>query len=359
MSVPTTMRAARLHRVRSEGEPGLVSIDEAPVPEPSEGQVLVRIAACGICASDLHVIDGTTPGGPLPLILGHEAAGLVDTLGEDVTAWSPGDRVALLMGRSCGACRACAAGRESLCERLSIPGIDGDGSQAEYAVARERDLVAVPGGIPLEQAAILTDAVATPFHAMRRSGLEPGMSCAIYGLGGLGMHALLLARALGASWIAGVDLDPANLERALAWGADEAIDAREGTPAREVRARSDGGVDRAFEFVGSPASQSQAVKSLRPGGRATIVGLTPRPLELLPAALLVSQELEVVGSFGSSRPDLEELLAMVERGDLDLGRSVTHRFPLERFAEGLHALETRDEHPVRSVVVHLEGPEDG
>lgn len=354
MSPPATMRAARLHRVRSSDAPELISIDEVPVPEPGEGEALVRIAACGICASDLHVMDGTTPSGATPLILGHEAAGLVEIVGDAVTSWSPGDRVALLMGRACGVCPACAAGRESLCERLEIPGIDGDGVQAEYAVALERDLVAVPEGIPLEQAAILTDAVATPFHAMRRSGLEPGMSCAIYGLGGLGMHALLLARALGASWIAGVDLDPGNLERALAWGADEAIDAGDGRPAREVRARSDGGVDRAFEFVGSPASQSQAVKSLRPGGRATIVGLTPQPLDLLPAALLVSGELEVIGSFGSSRSDLEELLAMVERGDLDLGRSITHRFPLEAFPEGLRALETREGHPVRSVVVHSE-----
>ncbi|HUF59938.1 MAG TPA: zinc-binding dehydrogenase [Actinomycetota bacterium] len=354
MSPPTRMHAARLHRVRSDDEPEVVSIDEVAVPPPGQGEVLVRIAACGICASDLHVVDGTTLSGPTPLILGHEAAGVVETAGEGVTAWSPGDRVALLMGRACGACSACGAGRESLCERLEIPGIDRDGVQAEYAVARDRDLVAVPDGIPLEQAAILTDAVATPYHAIRRAGLEPGMSCAIYGLGGLGMHAVLLARALGASWIAGVDLDPINLERALAWGADEVIDAGDGKPAREVRARSDGGVDRAFEFVGSPASQSQAVKSLHPGGRATIVGLTPRPLDLLPAALLVSQELEVIGSFGSSRSDLEELLSMVERGDLDLGRSITHRWTLEDFPEGLRALETREGHPIRSVVTRAE-----
>ncbi len=354
MSAPTTMRAARLHRGRSDDEPEVVSIDEVAVPTPGQGEVLVRIAACGICASDLHVVDGTTPSGPTPLILGHEAAGVVETAGRGVTAWSPGDRVALLMGRACGACSACGAGRESLCEQLEIPGIDRDGVQAEYAVSRDRDLVAVPDGIPLEQAAILTDAVATPYHAIRRAGLEPGMSCAIYGLGGLGMHAVLLARALGASWIAGVDLDPINLERALAWGADEAIDASDGRPARDVRARSDGGVDRSFEFVGSPASQSQAVKSLRPGGRATIVGLTPQPLDLLPAALLVSQELEVFGSFGSSRSDLVEVLEMVERGDLDLGRSITHRWTLEVFPEGLRALETREGHPIRSVVTRAE-----
>lgn len=346
------MRAARLHRVRSEEEPEVISVDEVTVPTPGAGEVLVRIAACGICASDLHVVDGTTPSGSSPLILGHEAAGMVDTVGEGVASWSPGDRVALLMARACGTCASCRAGRESLCERLEIPGIDRDGSQAEYAVALERDLAAIPDGVPLDQAAILTDAVATPFHAMRRAGLEPGMSCAIYGLGGLGMHALLLARALGASWVAGVDLDPVNLERALAWGADEAIDARDGRPARVVRTRSGGGVDRAFEFVGSPQSQSQAVKSLRPGGRVTIVGLTPTPLELLPAALLVSGELEVVGSFGSSRADLEEVLAMTERGELDLGRSITHRFSLEAFPEGLRALEAREGHPVRSVVTY-------
>lgn len=343
------MRAARLHRVRTEEAPEGVSVDEVPVPEPGPGEVLVRVAACGICASDLHVVDGTTPAGDLPMILGHEAAGVVASGGE---RWSAGDRVAFLMARTCGTCPACAAGREQLCVALRIPGIDEDGRQAEYAVAPEDDLLAVPDGVPLEHAAILTDAVATPFHAMRRSGLEPGMSCAIYGLGGLGMHAVLLARALGAGWIVGVDLDPANLERAREWGADEVVDAGSGRPARDVRRLAEGGVDRAFEFVGHPDSQSQAVKSLRPGGRATMVGLTPRPLTTLPAALFVSGELEIVGAFGSSRSDLDEVMAMAGAGTLDLGRSITHRWELEGFVEGLAALESREGHPVRSVVVH-------
>ena len=343
------MRAARLHRVRTGEEREAISVDEVPVPDPGPGEVLVRVAACGICASDLHVVDGTTPAGDLPMILGHEAAGVVASSGE---RWSPGDRVAFVMARTCGECPACAAGREPLCERLRIPGIDEDGRQAEYAVAPEGDLVPVPRAVPLEQAAILTDAVATPFHAMRRSGLEPGMTCAVYGLGGLGMHAILLARALGASWIVGVDLDPANLERARAWGADEVVDAASGRPARDVRRLAEGGVDRSFEFVGNPDSQSQAVKSLRPGGRATIVGLTPRPLASLPASLFVSQELEVVGAFGSSRRDLEEVMTLAATGTLDLGRSITRRWELDAFVDGLAALESRDGHPVRTVVAY-------
>lgn len=346
------MRAARMHAPRRDGEPAVVSIDEVPVPDPGPGQVLVDIKACGVCASDLHVVQGTTPHGPvLPQILGHEPAGVVAAVGPDVEGWLPGDRVAFQMARACGACGYCQVGRESLCASLSIPGVDADGAQAEYAMADQRFLNPVPGSIPFEQAAILTDAVATPYHALKRGGVGEGVVAAVFGLGGLGMHAVLLAKLAGCHVI-GVDLDPVNLDRALEWGADEVIDASDGRPARRIKEVTDGGTDRSFEFVGSNASVDQAIKSLKPGGRATIVGLTPEPMRLLPEALFVSQELEVVGSFGSTGADLNELIDLVEAGRLDLSRSVTHRFDLDGFSRALEILETREEHPIRMVVTY-------
>lgn len=348
--MPETMRAARLHRPRSATESEDLQIDQVPVPEPGAGEVLVRVAACGICASDLHVVQGVTPHGPdLPQILGHEPAGIVEAVGPGVEGWRAGDRVAFQMARACDACAYCAAGREAICPAVTIPGIDDHGAQAEYAIAAAHRLVPVPSSVPLEQAAILTDAVATPYHALKRAGVGEGVTCAIIGLGGLGMHAIQLAKLAGA-WVVGVDIDEVNLQRGREWGADEVIDGRDGKPHRSIRELTEGGVDRALEFVGHPDTVSQAVKSLRPGGRAAIVGLTPAPMTLMPEALFVSQELEVVGSFGSTGQDLNELVDLLEVGRLDLSRSITHRWSIEGFPDALELLESRDEHPIRMVV---------
>lgn len=350
MSRPPTMRAARLHRPRGEQQREDVRIDEVELPEPGPTEALVEIRACGVCASDLHVVQGVTPhGDELPQILGHEPAGVIAAVGDDVASWEVGDRVAFQMARPCRTCAFCLAGREAICPQVSIPGVDGDGAQAEYAVVEASFLVPVPPSVPFEQAAILTDAVATPYHAIKRGGVGEGVTCAIFGLGGLGMHAVQLAKLAGA-WVVGVDLDPVNLERALEWGADEVVDASDGRAHRRVRELTDGGADRSLEFVGHPDTVSQAAKSLKPGGRATIVGLTPAPMTLMPEALFVSQELEVVGSFGSTGQDLNELMDLLEAGRLDLSRSVTHRLELDDFPRALEILETRDEHPVRMVV---------
>ncbi len=165
------------------------------------------------------------------------------------------------------------------------------------------------------------------------------------------MHAVQLAKLAGASVI-GVDLDPVNLERALEWGADEVVDASDGKPARRVKELTGGGVDKSFEFVGANATVDQALKCLKPGGRATVVGLTPQPLQLMPGALFVSQELELAGSFGSTASDLNELIDLVDAGRLDLTRSITHRTTIDGFTDALRRLETREDHPIRMVVTY-------
>jgi D-arabinose 1-dehydrogenase-like Zn-dependent alcohol dehydrogenase len=350
VDLPETMRAARLHRVRTPDAPEDLRVDEVPVPHPGPGEVLVRVRACGVCASDLHVVQGVTPHGPrLPQVLGHESAGEVAAVGEGVDGWLPGDRVVPLMGRPCGICGYCRIGRENLCRQLSIAGIDSDGAMAEYVLADPRTLAPVPSTIPFAHAAILTDAVATPYHACKRGGVGEDVVTVVVGLGGLGMHAVQLATLAGASVI-GVDVDPVSLERALEWGAEEVVDASDGNAARAVRELTAGGADVALEFVGRVDTVATAVKSLRPGGRAAIVGLTPARMELLPTALFVANELEVVGSFGSTAADLNELIDLVEAGRLDLSRSVTHTFDLDGVPEALRMLETRDDHPIRMVV---------
>lgn len=344
------MAALRLHRVRSEDGAETLQVDEVARPEPAPNQVLVEIRACGVCASDLHVVQGVTPHGPtLPQTLGHEAAGVIAAVGDEVADWQPGDRVAVLMARPCHVCPVCTVGRHNLCPSLSVPGIDADGTMAGFALAEPTALVPIPPGVPFEQAAIATDAVATPYHALKRAGVGEGVTVAIHGLGGLGMHAILLAKLAGATVI-GVDIDPVNLDRALDWGADEVVDASDGQPARQVRAVTGGGADRALEFVGSPGTVDQAIKSLAPGGRAAIVGLTNQQLATVPIARFVSQETELVGSFGSTPQDLGELFDLLDDGRLDLSRSVTATIGLDEVPAALRSLETREGHPIRTVV---------
>ncbi|MBS3942248.1 MAG: zinc-binding dehydrogenase [Actinobacteria bacterium] len=352
MHLPDTMRAARLHRPRSADHPEDVRIDEVPVPTPAYGEVLVRVRACGICASDLHVVAGVTPHGPdLPQTLGHEPAGEIAALGDGVTDWQVGDRVAWVMSRPCGTCEYCRAGRENLCVIMAVAGVDYDGVQAEYAVADARFLVPLPGDMPFDRAAIVTDAVATPYHALKRGGVGQDMTVAVFGLGGLGMHAVLLAKLAGAS-VVGVDVEAVNLQRALDWGADEVVDGSEPGVARRIRELSEGGVDRSFEFVGLQSTVDQAVKALRPGGRATIVGLGPHAIQTVPIALFVSQETELIGSFGYTQQDLGELYDLVESGRLDLTRSVTDRLSIDEFPDALRRLETREGNPIRMVVTY-------
>jgi D-arabinose 1-dehydrogenase-like Zn-dependent alcohol dehydrogenase len=349
----STMPALRLHRVRTPDLPELLQLDEVDRPRPAPGQVLVEVRACGVCASDLHIVDGVTPhGATLPQILGHEAAGTIAEVGDEVTDWQPGDRVAILMSHPCHVCGICLAGRHNLCPSRNIPGIDGNGAMAGFTLADANSLVPIPVGVPFDQAAITTDAVATPYHALKRAGVGEGVTLVIMGLGGLGMHAILLAKLAGATVI-GVDLDPVNLERALDWGADEVVDASDGQPARRVRALTDGGADRALEFVGSPTTVDQAIKSVAPGGRATIVGLTNERLQTVPISLFVSQETELVGSFGSTPQDLGELFDLLDQGRLDLSRSITARIGLGEVPDALAALETREGHPIRTVVTEL------
>lgn len=338
----TTMPAVRLHA------PGTrPTLDEVPVPVPQPGEVRVRVRACGICGSDVHIVHGVTPTGPLPLTLGHEPSGVVDDPGD--SDWKTSDRVSIAAGYGCGSCPACAAGRENICPRLHIPGITRDGAQAAYVTVPARALVALPDTVDFATGAILTDAVATPFHAIRSSGVRAGDTAVVYGLGGLGLHAVTILKQVVGARVIGVDVLPAARERALRFGADEVVSSDK--PAAAVRELTGGGADVSYEFVGAAAVTDQAVKSLRRGGTCTVVGVTPEPLRLgLPQALLVAGEITLRGSFGCGRDDLVELVGLVGDGRLDLSGTITHRYPLDGFDDGLRTLETKDGDPIRVVV---------
>lgn len=196
-----TMRAARLIEA---GKP--LEIQSIPVPEPAAGELLVEVHACGICGTDLHLaVDGDIPVERTPITLGHEAAGVVVRLGEGVSDFSEGDRVALFPAAYCGECAYCKAGRQSLCEHSKVYGMARDGSLANFVTAPAHSAFHLPDKVPFDVGAVVTDAVSTPYHALvKRGKLQKGETVGVIGCGGLGSHAIQLAKLLGADHIIGI-----------------------------------------------------------------------------------------------------------------------------------------------------------
>ncbi len=349
--MPDTMRAARLHATDPDPTAADLRIDEVDRPTPAPMEVLVDVAACGVCASDLHVVQGVTPARTLPLTLGHEAAGTIAAVGGDVTQWQVGDRVLVPAGRICGTCVMCRTGRDNLCERIEVLGVDVDGAQAGAVVVPASLPLPIPGHVPFSQAAILADAVATPYHALKRGGVGEDSTVAVVGLGGLGYHAVQLSVLAGAK-VVGIDVDEVALERAQQAGASVVVNANDDDAAARVRAATDGGADVALEFVGTAATVAMASRVLRPGGRAALVGIGRDRLTGPPLGLFVSREQEVVGSFGATIADVNELIDLVDAGRLDLTSSVSHTISLDDFPAALEMLHTRRDHPLRIVVEH-------
>lgn len=345
---PRTMTAARLH---APGAP--LRIEEVQVPSPSEGEALVRVLAAGVCGSDVHMLHGRVPVGKLPIVLGHEIAGEVVAAGPGV-GLSTGQAVIVRAGASCGQCAACRSGDDNLCPRQRVLGMGEDGGFAQYVRAPAGCLVPLPEGMPFETGAILADAVATPYHAVAvRGGLKEGESVFVVGAGGVGLHAVLVARALGAGLVMACDTRPRALERAREMGAHEVFSAQD-APQQDVQRLTGGGADLALDCVGQPETVTQALRSLRPGGRAVVVGMGQQPLPLPPPTLFAWRELSVIGSFGSTRADLDRVIALVLSGRLDLSRSVTARLPLREANTALGQLEDPEGDHIRIVLLPWE-----
>jgi D-arabinose 1-dehydrogenase-like Zn-dependent alcohol dehydrogenase len=344
----STMLAARLVK---PGAP--LEIDEVPVPEPAPDEVLVQVAACGLCGTDLHLaVDGDIPVDYVPITLGHEAAGVVVAAGRDVVGLESGDRVALFPAATCGTCQYCRSGRDSLCDRSKVYGMARDGALANYIAVPARTAIPLPPEVPFEIGAVVTDGVSTPFHALRSRGrLRPGESVAVIGCGGLGTHAIMLARLMGAAPIFAIDPDVAARDRAVALGADLALDPAAGDVAKALRRESGRpGVDLALECVGRPETVELAVRLLDKCGRAVVVGVGMERPSLPPLVAFVGREQAILGSFGMDRADIEDIFTLITTRRLDLSGSVSARFPLAETNEALQRLAGKDAAVVRVVV---------
>ncbi len=273
------MKAIRLLKTGSPLEE-----QEIAVPQVGAHDVLIRVMAAGICHSDAHYRAGVSQLKSLPLTLGHEIAGVVEHVGSTTQGLATGDRVCVHYLATCGRCDYCATGTEQFCRSVQMLGKDRDGGYAEFVAVPERSVFRLPAEIPFEQGAILMCSSATSLHALNKARLRPGETVAIYGVGGLGISALQLARISGAAEVFAVDTNPRKLELATRFGAIP-VNALAGDPVNQIRKLTGGrGVDVALELIGLPLTMRQAVQSLAILGRAALVGLTGDKFEVAPYA---------------------------------------------------------------------------
>jgi alcohol dehydrogenase len=359
-------RAAVLHeigRAQPYHESRPLSILEVDLDPPGPGEVLVRIRAAGLCHSDLSVVNGDRAR-PVPMALGHEAAGVVEELGDGVTDLAVGDHVILVFMPSCGTCAPCASGRPALCEpgaaangagtllgggrRISLDAHKiyhhlGCSAFADFAVVSRRSCVPIDPALPFEHAALFGCAVLTGMGAVINTArIEAGSSVAVVGLGGVGFSSLLAARAAGARHIAAIDVIDSKLDLAKKLGADQVINANEPDVVEKVKEATAGGVDYAFEMAGAVAALDLAYRITRRGGTTVTAGLpNPKSLWALQAVSLIAEERTIKGSYiGSCVPtrDVARFVALFRQGRLPVDELLSERIALEDINAGFDRL---------------------
>ena len=347
------MQAAILTRANTPFRVETVTLDP-----PKAGEVLIKIAASGVCRSDWRVAIGTAPK-PMPIITGHEGAGLVEAVGEDVTRVAVGDHVALSWAPGCGDCFYCHHGKPNLCEsyrELLASGLQADGKSrirwngqpvhilaglgtfAEYAVVRQESCLPIRRDVPLEVAALAGCAVATGVGAaIYSAGLRPGQSAAVFGAGGIGLNIIQGAALAGADPIVAVDISSAKMAIAREFGATHTLMSDESAVARIHELTRGRGADYTFEALGLPSLQERAFAATRPGGTLTLVGTAPAGSSAnLPGAVITRAEKVIRGSsYGSVHPrrDIPALLDLYVAGKLKLDELITRRYRLGEINE--------------------------
>lgn len=355
--------------------PGDMHIEQIPIPEPKAGEVLVKVDACGVCHTDLHVIKAEVAF-PTPCVLGHEISGTIAALGPGVPGPSVGTQVASAFIMPCGFCRYCGVGRDDLCDnffamnRLKGQLYDGtsrlqrkDGSPlamysmaglAEYAVVPATDVFPLPPSLPVHESAILGCAVFTAYGAVRHAAdLRGGERVAVVAAGGVGMNVIQIARAFGASQVIAIDIQDEKLAIATQQGATDAINSRTTDVGKRVQDLTDGaGVDVAFEVLGRPETFTQAFEIIRDGGRMVAVGIAAgQTAAEIGITRLVRRGLRIIGSYGArTRADMPEIIRLAAAGLLKSDTMVTQRFSLAE-ADKAYQMLSRGEIVGRAIVV--------
>jgi S-(hydroxymethyl)glutathione dehydrogenase / alcohol dehydrogenase len=354
--------------LRAIGEP--LRIEEVRLDTPGPREVLVRTAAAGVCHSDLHVLEGSLPS-PVPTVLGHEPAGVVEAVGGEVRHVAPGDHVIGCLSAFCGTCEYCVAGRPNLCDGATLvrgadepPRISRDGEPiaqfahlsafAERMLVHENALVRIRRDVPLDRVALIGCGVTTGLGAVfNRARVPPGSTVAVIGCGGIGLSVVQGARIAGAGRTIAVDTVAWKLELARRLGATDVVNAAEGNPVPAVVELTSGGVDYAFEAIGNATTVRQAVRITRKGGTIVMIGVLPAGKSVeLPGADVVLREKTILGCMMGSnrfRIDMPRYVELYRTGLLRLDEMISARLPIEQVND---AFETMRRGTVaRSVIV--------
>jgi S-(hydroxymethyl)glutathione dehydrogenase/alcohol dehydrogenase len=339
------MKAAVLYEARQP-----LRIEDLEMPQVDQEDVLIRVASCGVCHTDLKVLEGRTRF-TAPTILGHEVAGTVAQVGARCADFKIGDRVIIGMRYKCGRCRYCLSGRENLCERRPAPPAlkKSDGSSvtrwnvggfAEYVAVPSYMAFKIPDGMTMEEASIVGCRVTTAYNAVKHRGrLEPGDSALVIGCGGIGLNTVQFLKCFGAYPIIAVDLVEDKLEAARKFGATHTINAGAEDPVKAVLELTAGGVDKAFEAIGNPKTADQIIQATRPGGTATIIGGLGSAPFTISSGNFVTREITITGVSSRQANDVEEVFQMARAGRIELKSLITKSYRYDQLNEALHDLE--------------------
>ena len=312
------------------------AVTEVSTPNAGPGQVRIKVGAAGVCLSDVHLLDSTLSPGYLTgdeVTLGHEVAGTIDQLGEGVHTYEVGDRVLVI------------AGERNEKNQITTLGFDYDGGYAEYVVTKAALIVKIPDDLPFEEAAIIPDAVSTPWAAISSTAkMQPGESAAVFGVGGLGIHAVQLLKMLGCSKVIAIDPRPDARAKALKIGADFAFD-----PSDE-ELKKHRGLNAAFDFAGVTPVRKQALSLLGEQGRLVIVGIANEPITIPNDMAFTYMRTQILGHYGSEPVHTKELVEFVRQGKLNLKGSISEVLPLDQAALALEKLEKKIGNPIRIVL---------
>lgn len=329
------------------------SVEHVDIPIIGPDDVLVEVKAAGICGSDVHYKKGDFSPDIVPITLGHEGAGVVKEIGENVSNLNVGDHVVIHYVVSCGNCKPCLQGFDNQCRTRRSIGADMDGTFAEYIKVPSRSALRMKNNVPFEWGAIAACAVSTAYHAVRRSNLMVGDTVAVFGTGGVGIHAVMWAKFFGAGKVIAVDLVDSKLETSKLYGADITVNPSHEDVLKVITDETDGwGVDAAIECSGSSKALEQAIKAVKgknkfESGTVVSVGLQTKPFQaeywgLREGCLTVSGD--------HTRQELYEIIRLMETKRIDLTRSITHHVTIQKINEGIDLVESREEHVQRVVV---------